>query len=79
MLFTCFTFRYLQYSSILFNLRVFLRVEALREAATAMEQEREWLIETIQSIQNSQEMRTICDGKATHKLNLLCIIKRIEP
>ncbi|XP_027021488.1 BAG family molecular chaperone regulator 2 [Tachysurus fulvidraco] len=40
-----------------------LRVEALREAATAMEQEREWLIETIHSIQNSQEMRTICDGE----------------
>ncbi|XP_051946142.1 BAG family molecular chaperone regulator 2-like [Xyrauchen texanus] len=40
-----------------------MRVEALREAATAMEQERECLIEIIQSIQNSQEMRTICDGE----------------
>lgn len=42
------------------------RVEALREAATAMEHERECLLEMIQSIQNSQEMRTICDGKVTH-------------
>ncbi|XP_065105697.1 BAG family molecular chaperone regulator 2 [Paramisgurnus dabryanus] len=40
-----------------------MRVEALREAATAMEQERESLIETIHLIQNSQEMRTICDGE----------------
>ncbi|XP_060781406.1 BAG family molecular chaperone regulator 2 isoform X2 [Neoarius graeffei] len=38
-------------------------VEALREAATAMEHERECLLEMIQSIQNSQEMRTICDGE----------------
>lgn len=43
--------------------RVRLRVEAFREEATAMEQERESLIEMIQSIQNSQEMRNICDGK----------------
>ncbi|XP_026879436.2 BAG family molecular chaperone regulator 2 [Electrophorus electricus] len=40
-----------------------MRVEALREAATAMEQEKECLLEMIQSIQNSQEMRTICDGE----------------
>lgn len=40
-----------------------MRVEALREAATAMEQERECLLEMIQSLQNSQEMRTICDGE----------------
>ncbi|KAI7805281.1 BAG family molecular chaperone regulator 2-like isoform X5 [Triplophysa rosa] len=40
-----------------------MRVEALREAATAMEQERESLIEMIQSTQNSQEMRNICDGE----------------
>ncbi|TSN48478.1 BAG family molecular chaperone regulator 2 [Bagarius yarrelli] len=40
-----------------------IRVEALRDAATAMEQERECLIEMIQSIQSSQEMRTICDGE----------------
>ncbi|KAK3554697.1 hypothetical protein QTP70_032644 [Hemibagrus guttatus] len=40
-----------------------VRVEALRETATALEQERECLIEVIQSIQNSQEMRTICDGE----------------
>ncbi|NP_957294.2 BAG family molecular chaperone regulator 2 [Danio rerio] len=40
-----------------------MRVEALREEASAMEQERECLIEMIQSIQNSQEMRSICDGE----------------
>ncbi|KAG1941583.1 BAG family molecular chaperone regulator 2 [Pimephales promelas] len=40
-----------------------MRVEAFREEATAMEQERESLIEMIQSIQNSQEMRNICDGE----------------
>ncbi|XP_016422700.1 BAG family molecular chaperone regulator 2 [Sinocyclocheilus rhinocerous] len=39
------------------------RVEALREEATAMEQERECLIEMIQSIRNSQEMRSVCDGE----------------
>ncbi|XP_028845592.1 BAG family molecular chaperone regulator 2 [Denticeps clupeoides] len=39
------------------------RVEALRDAAAAMEQEKECLLEMIQSIQNSQEMRTICDGE----------------
>ncbi|KTG35841.1 hypothetical protein cypCar_00020389 [Cyprinus carpio] len=39
------------------------RVEALREEAAAMEQERECLIEMIQSIRNSQEMRSICDGE----------------
>lgn len=39
------------------------RVEALREEATAMEQERECLIEMIQSIRNSQELRSICDGE----------------
>lgn len=45
---------------------VCFRVEALREAATAIEHERECLLEMIQSIQNSQEMRTICDGKVAH-------------
>ncbi|XP_016332636.1 BAG family molecular chaperone regulator 2 isoform X2 [Sinocyclocheilus anshuiensis] len=40
-----------------------MRVEALREEATAMEQERECLIEMIQSIRNSQEMRSVCDGE----------------
>ncbi|XP_059421554.1 BAG family molecular chaperone regulator 2-like [Carassius carassius] len=39
------------------------RVEALREEATAMEQERECLIEMIQSIRNSQELRSVCDGE----------------
>lgn len=40
------------------------RVESLREAASAMEQERECILEMIQSIQNSQEMRNICAGEA---------------
>lgn len=40
-----------------------IRVEALREAASAMEQERECILEMIQSIQNSQEMRNICAGE----------------
>ncbi|XP_047459213.1 BAG family molecular chaperone regulator 2 [Mugil cephalus] len=40
-----------------------LRVESLREAASAMEQEREYILEMIQSIQNSQEMRNICAGE----------------
>ncbi|TMS04693.1 BAG family molecular chaperone regulator 2 [Larimichthys crocea] len=40
-----------------------MRVESLREAASAMEQERECILEMIQSIQNGQEMRNICDGE----------------
>ncbi|XP_074532317.1 BAG family molecular chaperone regulator 2 [Halichoeres trimaculatus] len=40
-----------------------VRVESLREAASAMEQERECILEMIQSIQNSQEMRNICAGE----------------
>ncbi|MBN3308877.1 BAG family molecular chaperone regulator 2 [Amia ocellicauda] len=40
-----------------------IRVEALRETATAMEQEKENLLEMIQSIQSSQEMRSISDGE----------------
>ncbi|CAJ1067498.1 BAG family molecular chaperone regulator 2 [Xyrichtys novacula] len=40
-----------------------LRVEALRDTALAMEQERECILEMIQSIQNSQEMRNICAGE----------------
>ncbi|KAM8851691.1 BAG family molecular chaperone regulator 2 [Synchiropus picturatus] len=39
------------------------RVEALREAASAMEQERECILEMIQSLQNSQEMRNISAGE----------------
>ncbi|MEQ2184284.1 hypothetical protein GOODEAATRI_006230 [Goodea atripinnis] len=39
------------------------KVEALREAAAAMEQERESILEMIQSVQNSQEMRNICQGE----------------
>ncbi|KAG7276963.1 hypothetical protein CRUP_016453 [Coryphaenoides rupestris] len=46
-----------------------LRVEALRETAAAMEQERESILETVQSLQNSQEMRSISDGER-EELNL---------
>ncbi|XP_021115061.1 BAG family molecular chaperone regulator 2 [Heterocephalus glaber] len=46
-----------------------LRVEALREAATAIEQEKEVLLEMIHSIQNSQDMRQISDGER-EELNL---------
>ncbi|XP_063488913.1 BAG family molecular chaperone regulator 2 isoform X2 [Symphalangus syndactylus] len=44
-------------------------VEALREAATAVEQEKEILLEMIHSIQNSQDMRQISDGER-EELNL---------
>ncbi|KAM7408870.1 hypothetical protein PAMA_002542 [Pampus argenteus] len=40
-----------------------IRVESLREAASAMEQERESILEMIQSVQNSQEMRNISAGE----------------
>lgn len=40
-----------------------IRVETLRETASAMEQERECILEMIQSLKNSQEMRTISDGE----------------
>ncbi|XP_063047603.1 BAG family molecular chaperone regulator 2 [Engraulis encrasicolus] len=40
-----------------------LRVEELREAASAMELEKTCLLEMITSIQNSQEMQSICDGE----------------
>lgn len=43
-----------------------VRVEALREAASALEQERESIMEMIQSIQTGQEMRNICPGEAAH-------------
>lgn len=39
------------------------RVEALREAATAVEQEREVLLEMIHGVQSSQDMRQISDGE----------------
>lgn len=40
-----------------------MRVEALRETASAVEQERECILEMIQSLKSSQEMRNICDGE----------------
>ncbi|XP_020383747.1 BAG family molecular chaperone regulator 2 [Rhincodon typus] len=46
-----------------------LRVEALREAAASMEQEKETLLELIQSVQNSQDMKHISDGER-EELNL---------
>lgn len=52
------------------SLRVVVRVEALRDTASAMEQERESILETVQSLQNSQEMRSISDG-ASRPVELL--------
>lgn len=46
-----------------------IRVEALREAASAMEQEKEMLVEMINSVQNCQDMRKISDGER-EELNL---------
>lgn len=43
-----------------------VRVEALREGASALEQERESVMELIQAIQTGQEMRNICPGEAAH-------------
>lgn len=43
-----------------------VRVEGLREAACALEQERESIMEMIQSIRTGQEMRNICPGEAAH-------------
>ncbi|XP_058881005.1 BAG family molecular chaperone regulator 2 isoform X2 [Acipenser ruthenus] len=40
-----------------------LLVDTLREAASALEQEKESLLEMINSIQSSQEMRSISDGE----------------
>lgn len=42
-------------------------MEALRDAASAMEQERECILEMIQSIQSGQEMRSVCAGEATRR------------
>ncbi|CAI9598803.1 unnamed protein product, partial [Staurois parvus] len=39
------------------------RVQALRDSASALELEKESLIELIHSIQNSQDMRNISDGE----------------
>lgn len=54
-------------------LSVSVRVEALREAASAMEQERESILEMLQSLQNGQEMRNICAGEAAVIILLLII------
>ncbi|KAM4772182.1 BAG family molecular chaperone regulator 2 [Rhinophrynus dorsalis] len=40
-----------------------IRVQALRDAASALELEKENLIEIIHSVQNSQDMRNISDGE----------------
>lgn len=56
------------------------RVEALREDACAMEQERESILEMIQSIQNSQEMRNICAGEAAGcSAHLSLSVSKISP
>ncbi|OCT80559.1 hypothetical protein XELAEV_18027370mg [Xenopus laevis] len=39
------------------------RVQAFRDAASALELEKEYLIEKIHSVQNSQDIRNICDGE----------------
>lgn len=54
------------YWKILFGLTM-PRVEAFRDAASAMEQEKETLLEMIHNIQNSQDMRHISEGET-----LLC-------
>ncbi|XP_069462278.1 BAG family molecular chaperone regulator 2 [Ambystoma mexicanum] len=46
-----------------------IRVEALRDSASAMEQEKEMLVEMINSVQNCQDMRKISDGER-EELNL---------
>ncbi|XP_041419095.1 BAG family molecular chaperone regulator 2-like isoform X2 [Xenopus laevis] len=40
------------------------RVQAFRDAASALELEKEYLIEKIHSVQNSQDIRNICDGNS---------------
>ncbi|XP_062981099.1 BAG family molecular chaperone regulator 2 [Elgaria multicarinata webbii] len=45
------------------------RVEALRDAASTMEQEKETLLEMIHNVQNSQDMRNISEGER-EELNL---------
>lgn len=54
------------YLNILFGSTMY-RVEAFRDAASAMEQEKEILLEMIHNIQNSQDMRHISEGE-----KLLC-------
>lgn len=54
------------YLNILFGSTT-CRVEAFRDAASAMEQEKEILLEMIHNIQNSQDMRHISEGE-----KLLC-------
>uniref|UniRef100_A0ABM5GAX4 BAG family molecular chaperone regulator 2 n=1 Tax=Pogona vitticeps TaxID=103695 RepID=A0ABM5GAX4_9SAUR len=46
-----------------------LRVEALREAASSMEQEKETLLEMIHNIQNRQDTRNVSEGER-EELNL---------
>uniref|UniRef100_A0A8D2NF60 BAG cochaperone 2 n=2 Tax=Passeriformes TaxID=9126 RepID=A0A8D2NF60_ZONAL len=56
------------YLNILFGSTMY-RVEAFRDAASAMEQEKEILLEMIHNIQNSQDMRHISEGER-EELNL---------
>lgn len=57
------------------DLNVSVRVEALRETASAMEQEKECILEMIQSIQSGQEMRSICDGEAAVFLQISVVAR----
>lgn len=41
----------------------------MRDAASAMEQEKECILEMIQCIQSGQEMRSICAGEDTNPLS----------
>ena len=61
------------YLNILFGSTMF-RVEAFRDAASAMEQEKEILLEMIHNIQNSQDMRHISEGE-----KLLCRTLPTDP
>lgn len=56
-----------------------LRVEAFRDAASAMEQEKETLLEMIHNIQNSQDMRHISEGKQLLRHTLPTDLKSGSP
>lgn len=55
------------------------RVEAFRDAASAMEQEKEILLEMIHNIQNSQDMRHISEGEKPLSCTLQLTQSLISP
>lgn len=55
------------------------RVEAFRDAASAMEQEKEILLEMIHNIQNSQDMRHISEGEKLLSCTLQLTQSLISP